>query len=1379
MQQNRVGRRASAIGFIGVGILASCFGGRPPSVPPSATLSAERSEGAKARSSAPFAVVHAGPRGEVTERAEPAITVLFNRAMRTLDTAPEDALSAFDVRTRGGDVLAGSWRWVGTHGALFTPDRPLPGGTEYQVTVPANAHPLDGTPLGADYHFEFRTPRPTVLEARPAETDWLRPDSAIVLTFNQAIDPAAFEKLTHLVAIAPDGVTTPLPFHAHRQASDKGAKESARPEVLVVQPASPLPRDRALEVRVPAGLRGEGPLAMEEPYTYAARTYGPLRLVDYRCDRIADKGRCRAHRDVTVKLSNPVAPSELRAHLRLAGIPAMKAPPGAKLPTDPAAEHLLRIDPDSGKRYKVTLTAGLRDVFGQRLERNTSFEIETEAPFLLPSGQPPRPDAAVAEAPQASPAPDPDDLRARRAVLDYRVSVGMTGHVFEAMAAKGAHTIPVGTVNIPTYGMLTAALDEAQVRSWLGQPTASFLTQQSLAPTWLVPDAPENVRAVRGVNLDALLAPRKGYGAALLLLDVPGSGIAAQEMVSVTDLGISARFSPYGSLVWVTHLSTGEPVARARVSAYVRDEEKVTVETDDQGLALLPGDRFDPLNREGGYPSIRTDATLVVRAGDDWTFQRVERAAVDYRASGMYQDLSARAHWAGLLFTERGVYRPGETMKLAGILREVDPAGLRAVEKDVHVEVTDGNGASVFDGRAPLDRFGSFTLDVPLPHTAHLGDAHVSASVRAGSARGEFSRDFKLLAYKAREFKVDVDADRTSLVRGDEAVFHVESSYLFGAPMPHAPAHVALTRERAPFTPPGTDGFATVDDAYLAATRESESPGSALDDKDLELDESGRLTHKVRFDDPKQNDPERITFEAEVEDLTRQTVASRTSVLVHPAEFYAAVRVPDRLASAGTRIAPQVLAVEPAGTKRAGVAVQLELYERKWTTFVESQNGVAHRGWTSKDEVVGHCAATTRATPSGCELLLPEPGYFFVRATATDPRSHVVHASTGFYAVPPGDAPSPVVAWPDTDGRTLQLETNKALYAIGDQARILLKSPFKQAKALVTVERDGVLSRSVVDVSGPMPVVTVPITPALYPNAYVSVHLVRGRVQAPPESGPDLGAPDFRVGYAELKVDPEEHRLQVTIAPSRAKTPQPSAGKQALALVEYRPGETFEGDVTVADRQGKPVEGEVTFYAVDEGVLMLTGYTTPDPLPPFVERRRLAVFTGESREGLARVHPLKAGEKVPILGWEYASRVNESGEAKGDEGGDGAGAAALRADFRTTAFFEAGKVTSHEGKAHYSFKLPDNLTTFRLMAVVAGQDDRFGFGELPIVTSRPLMARPALPRIVRVGDSFEASVVLSGKRLGATNVSVELEAKGITLTGAARQQAALPAGGSV
>ncbi|HEX7665252.1 MAG TPA: alpha-2-macroglobulin family protein, partial [Polyangiaceae bacterium] len=266
------------------------------------------------------------------------------------------------------------------------------------------------------------------------------------------------------------------------------------------------------------------------------------------------------------------------------------------------------------------------------------------------------------------------------------------------------------------------------------------------------------------------------------------------------------------------------------------------------------------------------------------------------------------------------------------------------------------------------------------------------------------------------------------------------------------------------------------------------------------------------------------------------------------------------------------------------------------------------------------------------------------------------------------------------------------------------------------------------------------------PNTFVSVEIVRGRSKPEPTKGADVGQPTYRLGYAEIVVNPEARRLHLTVTPQRT---------------DYRPGEMVDADIVVNDRAGKGVRSNVTFYAVDEGVLMLTGYQTPDPIPALTGTRSLNVFALETRDDLAKV---------------FLTSLGNAGADKGDEGGGGG--MATRQDFKTTAYFEPN-IVAENGKAHVRFKLPDSLTTYRLMAVAAAQDDRFGFADSHVTTSRKLMARPEMPRFLRAGDSIDAGVVVTSKGIGATNVEVTAKVDGVVLNGPATKTIALPANGSV
>ena len=966
----------------------------------------------------------------------------------------------------------------------------------------------------------------------------------------------------------------------------------------------------------------------------------------------------------------------------------------------------------------------------------------------------------------------PGDERPRRERLPYRLELGVSGQVLEA---SGSHRVPVGAINIPTYASLAAPLNEEQATAWTLSRDREFMTRNALAANWVVTHAGLNEREVDFLDVDAALVNRHGRGPALLAVIPPGGEAPTESLVMVTDLGVTAKMGPYGGLIWVTHLSSGKPVANADVGLRTKADGVVFQgKTDADGLAIVPIDRFDATvsgKSNLNAVTVRDDAVIVVHAGEDWTLTKVRRALAESRLTPDFSSLSKLGQWAGMLFADRGIFRPGETAKVSGIVRVAAPGGLRAFPgKELRIELRDVYGEQIFDGRTTCDDFGTFTLDVPIPKLVQLGYATLTATASPGGKSntfepGVFNHTIRILAFTADEFKVTVESDKPAYIRGDSAAFTTTAAYLYGAPMPGMSVTSTVTRQEVPFEPPGLEGFTSSDDVNTGDVPDTTKAAQAVDSQDGTLDAEGRFVRNVALTFHDQRRPERVTFEANVQDLSRRAVSSRTGVVVHPGEFYVALRVPeDRFAAAGAPYHAEILAVDPAGNHRVGAKVAVDLVERKWNTVVgEQPDGTPTRKSEAVDTVLSSCTAVSAAKPTGCDVHFPRAGYFVLRATATDARGNTVRASTGIYGTE--DSGRSQASWPADDKNAIKLEANKATYAPGETAKVLIRSPFHEGEALVTVERNGVLWQKVVPIKGPLPVVSVPIGADFYPNAFLSVVAVRGRIQPAPASGADLGAPEFRLGYLALNVDPEQHRLHVAVTEPKS---------------EYQPGDMVDADVAVTDGAGKPALSALTFYVVDEGVLALTSYKTPDPLPAFVQARKLAVFALDSRELLARITAMKAGERVQPLGFEYALASNP-GYDKGHEGGAGDGA--KRADFRTTAFFEAGRKTGPDGKAHFRFKLPDNLTTFRVMAVAAAADDHFGSGQSSITTYRHLMARPALPRFVRVGDVLEASVIASsrldaGKKGGEPmSVEVSLDVKGLELKGSHTRTVTMPRGG--
>jgi uncharacterized protein YfaS (alpha-2-macroglobulin family) len=146
------------------------------------------------------------------------------------------------------------------------------------------------------------------------------------------------------------------------------------------------------------------------------------------------------------------------------------------------------------------------------------------------------------------------------------------------------------------------------------------------------------------------------------------------------------------------------------------------------------------------------------------------------------------------------------------------------------------------------------------------------------------------------------------------------------------------------------------------------------------------------------------------------------------------------------------------------------------------------------------------------------------------------------------------------------------------------------------------------------------------------------------------------------------------------------------------------------------------------------------------------VATLETRAQLAKIRP---GTFADLLGM-----------GKGEEGGGG-GELGSRSDFRQTAYFNPSVITDAQGNAQVRFRLPDSLTSYRLMAVAVGEAEHYGFGSTSVAARKRLMARPQLPRFLRAGDRFEASVVVAASEFSPGKVAVGVSAEGLSLEGPA------------
>ena len=1275
-------RHPAPVALVAIVAVASCLhGASAPRVTPQQTMKLDNGSGPpRALLDQPFGVVFGTPQGPTNDDAE--LSLVFNRPMRALELGGQEVSAPVTITP----AVAGAWRWIGTHALYFAPQGSLPKATEFLAVVPAGTRALDGSSLAQDYVLKFSTARPALVSTTPDEgTDHLRPDSHFMLRFNQ---PVANEEILRAVELsANSGIDRPVAFEVKRP-------DPQNLKLAELIPKATLPLNAALALTVRRSLRGtEGPLELGADVRRAYRTYGALAVEELVCSRDTPHGRCAARSSLSLRFTNAVKLSAFKT--------AVTVTPPLKIRwTDYGEEYDSRYQTIEasfvpGREYTVRVNGAVLDQHGQTLGKDATFKVAF------------------------------DDLWPH-------AEIGMTGTYFEPSTVRD---IPVASVNLGAMELATAALDDDGIAmfAWGGREPSydAVAALRGASSSLLHPVSPTNGTAKHLVKPSAVLGgPTKRGSLAIALRYIArpetneARAASSTRLVQLTDLGISAKVSRFGSLIWVARLSDGKPVADAEVRVRARNgaaSNDFVAKTDGDGLATIDAAHLQPVANSENAPII------IVKSGDDTAWRSSSDLLYGWRY-GISTNLQGELRPFGLVFTERGVYRPGDSVQIKGILRQQEPRGTSTpAGAPVTLKLSTPAGEAFLTRTLTLNEFGSFTIEAKIPGSAELGSYGIDVVT---SASAHVYASFDVAEYRPSEFKVGVETDKRFYVRGDDARCVVHGDYLYGAPMAEAKVRTTILRGASWFIPPNTDGFETSNGAFAQDRGEMSLNGAQLHTGHTNLDKKGALSIGTTLTMPGQHSTEAITCEAEVMDLSRQTVASFSTALIHPAEFYLAIKAPSDFANAGEDIAPEFFAVDPLGQRQPGVNVDVELFRRTWVTAHEATGrGSMHAVSKPVDETASKCSGTTAATPASCTLRVPQAGYFIMRASAKDKRGNPIAASSYVYALGTGE-----IGWQQTDDDALELVPDKKSYEVGDTARVIVKSPFKDAEALVTVERSGVYTQRRMTLQGSMPTLTVPITEEMRPNGYLSVVMIRGRSKAPPAewNAADVGAPAYRVGYANLRINPEARRLAVVLTPGKT---------------DCRPGETTDVDIQVKDRAGRGTRAEVTLYAVDEGVLMLTGYKTPDPIPVFSEPRDLQVGYSESRTDLARL--------------TLSPQRGSAGEDKGLEGGGGG--TSVRQDFRQSAYFNPSIVTDTTGHARVSVKLPDNLTTYRFMAVVAATDDRFGFAESRVTTSRPLMARPAFPRILRAGDEVRAGVIVSSKTLPKSRVEVQVTAEGIVL----------------
>lgn len=1251
----------------------------------------------------PLQVTSTQPSDGVTELSTTSqIVIAFNRPVVPLGEPGSAALPPpFTIEP----AVEGQGEWINTSVYVFKPALGLAGGTQYTITV-ADITGLGGETLAEPYVFTFSTAAPTVVSAMPTG-EQIRPDATVQVMFSQPMDPESTEAAFTL-----------------RKQEDGSAVEGAfgwsgGGATLTFTPTERLEFGALYDIVVSTEAQPasrQGALAAESVNSFRVVPLPSVLAVSPENGAVG----VSPDRTVVVRFSAPVSPTMVLENVSVS--PAMTNTTVYSYYSEYNGELQLSWFKQPNTTYTVTIGGDIADEYGNTLGEPTIVRFTTG---------------------------------------DYTPYVRVNLDQFTHFSAYTKTLVSVYYRNV----------DETQV-SLYRLPVEEFyrLTGQNQWEVWRnynVPDQEANLIWSRtykgdGVNNESIelaveltdedgnplppgiyfLEAPQPPGAAPAT-DVMGEDLGPareQKLIVLSNYNLVVKKGEAGgdSLAWLTELRTGEPVAgkEVRFSMQVKGAGDLgAATTDADGVAVLAVDTlaehaYTPVIAAVGEPGDE-DFSIVVT---EWNSGI---APWDFNLPGGYYS----GRYQTFFYTDRPIYQPGQTVHWKGLIRGVEGDFYRLPPRDlpVSIVVRDGRGNAILEEVLTPNEHGTISGDLPLATEAFTGWYFLEAQIKLSETETVYGgAGFQVAFYEKPEFAVTVASDKPEYVQGDTIQVTLQADYFSGGPLAGAPVTWRLIADPYFFFWQDPDGgrwwtFEPYDPEEFTADAFSTLYFGVVREGEGETGPDGSYTIEVPaeiFDSPRSLN---FAFDFTVQSSTNQFVNARAMVPVHKGDFYIGLSPQQYVGRVGEPLSVDVLTLESTGAPDnqpyPDVELDATVYEFVWSSVFERASDGLFR-WRTDVERTPVYSDTLTTGEDGRALLTWTPekgGQYQVVLEGEDGAGHAI--SSAAYVWVSAAGPSEFVAWPRENNDRIELVADQQSYAPGDTASILVPNPFTgTVKALVTIERNGVLDEQVIDLEGSSETIEVPVSAEYIPNVYVGVVLIKGIDETNPTAA-------MRVGFAEIKVDVNEVELDIQVTPSAE---------------EIRPGETLTFTIQVNDSAGDPVEdAELSVALVDKAVLSLAQSMDNRTITQiFYDRRPLAVRTGV----------------LLTINRDRQSQMLSEG-AKGGGGGDG-GMLELREEFPDIAFWRAHLVSDEDGRISFSVDMPDNLTTWVLFARGITPDTKVGEATHEVVASKPLQVRTLLPRFFTAGDRVRiGAVVLNTSDEPAADGALAVDIQGAEYTG--------------
>lgn len=1240
-------------------------------------------------------------------------------------------------------------RWADPQNWILDFARDLPAGVKCTFKTKTNVKDIKGAALG-EASFAFTAGGPIVTSYLPSEYENVSSDQAFVLTLDGSVDE---QSLSKGVFISADGVTERIPVSvvtgkdreailkslADRWEFSRDEKDKSKAPVrVIVQPLRALPEGAKVVLHWTKDVRSKEGAAVVDSQTLNW-TVEPSFEAKFNCERENVNAACSPITAMTLSFTAPVSIDVLKK-IRLTSssgktFQAADFDKAKKRGEKEMSRLEFRGPFPERQKFTLALPKDFRDERGRALVNVKKFPLET---------------ATAAYPPLAK----------------FASNFGIYEALAEPALPLSVRNIEaqVSTEKLSLEGKslaLTSEADYATVIGWMRRVLSKADDFDSRDKP-LFTDATSSGRKREAFQAFSIPKPNGPREFELIGIPLPKTGFHVVEVSSlalgtsllgsnkkmyvaagalVTNLSVHTKLGRENSMIWVTELNTGKPVAGARVSVRTcSGSEVASGTTKADGTAVLEGlsaskapGCSDDLAYGSGYFTF-------AKKGDDFSFAHSSwseglepwRFGVNYDGGGDWGGRAWRPLVAHGVF-DRMLYRAGETLHLKSILRDHTMSGFGPYSKALPTKIVFRHAGSgeTFEFPTQWDKAsGVSEIAWSIPKSAKLGTYTVTlsskplkaAKVETPDQTPEDSSDsdwnqfdlgtFRVAEYRIPLMKAIVKLPSDAQVRPKTIPVDLSAQYLAGGGARNLPVKLRyqfLKSAAIDFSDFPGFNFSQGEVKEQKASRRDrarEDREPPIETKSLKLDSTGSLRTSIEGLPPIQR-PTRLSAEMEFTDPNGevQTVAAQTTLL--PSKRLVGVKTESWLV-ADKALDVDAVVVDERGKPVSGAPVEFEAFSNNYFSHRKRLVGgfYAYENVVEIKRIGILCKATTDDKGRAkCTVKAPQSGELLVQAKTSDEAGHSDATSASVTVVQPGE-----YDWmPQADSDRIDFVPERKRYEPKETARFQLKMPFKEGTALVTVEREGIIDSFVVPITRDVPLIEIPIKDNYAPNVFVSAIVVRGRVaDSKPTALVDLARPALKMGLGEIKVGWGARELNVNV---KADKDVYRVREKAKVAIKVTRGPN-------AGSGALPSVAEVAVAAVDEGLLELQPNSSWNLLKGMMDERPLEVFSSTAQ--------------LQVVGKRHF------GLKARPPGGDG-GARSARELFDTLLLWRGRVSLDKNGEAVVEVPLNDSLTSFRIVAVAQAGWDLFGTGETKIRATKDLMLFSGIAPLVREGDRIDSS----------------------------------------